>query len=253
MWFPFCDSLTPQGDRRNWIMATMDTAWAVERHWLACLEKDELGQVVCKIWTMSEEREDSSQEYEHSVLEKTWAESVKTLFRQPHPLFHHPATAMKPREFTLGSLIWCSWSLPMWCMCNCGLGWERMQSYSLLGNTASKTPSQRKIGPSATVLVPSKLWEALVQVTPPAAFSVDTRAVRRTSQVPWHWGFPILPRTQESILFSSQLPVTRTIHWGESVVLPHTRGICRLVFHPKGEQQAFWAVLPPPQQFLSFS
>lgn len=29
MWFPFC--LTPEGDRRNGTMATMNTAWAVER------------------------------------------------------------------------------------------------------------------------------------------------------------------------------------------------------------------------------
>lgn len=28
MWFPFC--LTPERGRRNWIMATMSPAWAVE-------------------------------------------------------------------------------------------------------------------------------------------------------------------------------------------------------------------------------
>lgn len=119
MWFPFC--LTPERGRRNWIMATMSPAWAVETVWLPWLNKDALGQVVCKIRAMSEQREDSSQ-------------SLSTVFWGKHEQSHSkpcadktilsftilPAT-MKPRELTLGSLGWCSWSLPMRYMCNCGL------------------------------------------------------------------------------------------------------------------------------------
>lgn len=41
-----------------------------------------------------------------------------------------------------------------------------MQSSSLLGNTGSKTPSQRKIGPSTTVLAPSKLWRQCCKPPP---------------------------------------------------------------------------------------
>lgn len=117
--------------------------------------------------------------------------------------------------------------------------WKGMQSSSLLGNTPSKTPSQRKIGPKCHSIGFSKLWEALVQVTLSAALPLDTTAARRTSQIPWHWGFPILPRTQESILFSSQLPVTRTVHWGESVVFPIPEGSAGWLSSPKEHSKTF--------------
>lgn len=54
---------------------------------------------------------------------------------------------------------------------------------ALLGNTTSKTPSQREIGPSVAALAPSKLLEALVQVIPSAVLSLDTAAVRSPGQV----------------------------------------------------------------------
>lgn len=200
---------------------------------------------------MPEQREDSPREYDHKVMGEAWAEAFNTQCKQPYPVLRHPVKRNDaPENLPWDLLIGAHGSLPTWDVSNTAVEWWwRMQNTSLLGNTTSRTPSRREIGPSVAALAPPKLLEALVQVIPSAVLSLDTAAVRSPSQVSWHWSFPLAKDTS-SPFYLSQLPVTRTVHCGGSVVFPCIRGIFRLAFHPKGAQWTFWTALPPPQQFL---
>lgn len=66
---------------------------------------------------MPEQREDSSQCYEHSVTGETRAEPFNSLFRQPHPLLHHPANSNETPE----NLPW-ELSVGACGLCPCGTG-----------------------------------------------------------------------------------------------------------------------------------
>lgn len=160
--------------------------------------------VACKTWAMPEQKENSPWEYEHKVMGRAWAEAFNTLCRQPHPLLHHLVRRNDAQEnLPWDLLVGAHGSLPTRDMSNTAVEWWwRMQSSSLLGNTTSKTPSWREIGPTVAAFAPSKLLEALVQIIPSVVLSLDTAALRSPCQVSWHWGLP-LPWQGHSSPFAS--------------------------------------------------